>query len=49
MTGGIVLVALTSIRLTGLMISTFPVLTLAAILFGRANSRIREGSTGPTC
>jgi ATP-binding cassette subfamily B protein len=35
MTGGITLVACTSLRLTGLMICTFPVLILVAILFGR--------------
>jgi ABC transporter fused permease/ATP-binding protein len=53
MTGGIVLVALTSIRLTGLMISTFPVLILVAILFGRrirryaraAQDRLADGAT----
>jgi ATP-binding cassette subfamily B protein len=39
MTGGIAMVAFTSIRLTGLMISTFPVLILIAILFGK---RIRR-------
>ncbi len=35
MTGGVTLVAITSLRLTGLMIATFPVLILVAILFGR--------------
>ena len=53
MGGGIVLVAFTSIRLTGLMISTFPVLILVAILFGRrirrhareAQDRLADGST----
>lgn len=35
MTGGVTLVALTSLKLTGLMISTFPVLILIAILYGR--------------
>ncbi len=39
MGGGITLVACTSLRLTGLMICTFPVLILIAILFGR---RIRR-------
>jgi len=39
MTGGIILVAFTSLRLTGLMISTFPVLVIVAILFGK---RIRR-------
>ncbi|MGC1481478.1 MAG: ABC transporter transmembrane domain-containing protein [Chthoniobacterales bacterium] len=41
MTGGVTLVAFTSLRLTGLMICTFPVLILVAILFGR---RIRRHS-----
>lgn len=41
MVGGIALVTYTSARLTGLMISTFPVLIIAAILFGR---RIRKHS-----
>ncbi len=41
MTGGLTLVAFTSIKLTGLMICTFPVLILVAILFGR---RIRVHS-----
>jgi ATP-binding cassette subfamily B protein len=53
MTGGIALVAFTSMRLTGLMISTFPVLILVAILFGRrirryardAQDRLADGST----
>ncbi len=53
MSGGIALVALTSIRLTGLMISTFPVLILAAILFGKrirrhardAQDRLADGGT----
>ena len=53
MGGGIVLVAFTSLRLTGLMISTFPVLILLAILFGRhirrhsreAQDRLADGST----
>ncbi len=35
MGGGITLVALTSLQLTGLMVATFPVLILVAILFGR--------------
>ncbi|HRJ72008.1 MAG TPA: ABC transporter transmembrane domain-containing protein [Terrimicrobiaceae bacterium] len=35
MTGGITLVAATSLKLTGLMICTFPVLILIAILYGR--------------
>lgn len=41
MTGGLTLVALTSFRLTALMICTFPVLILVAILFGK---RIRKHS-----
>ncbi len=41
MTGGLTLVAFTSLKLTGLMICTFPVLILVAILFGR---RIRVHS-----
>ncbi len=53
MTGGICLVAFTSLRLTGLMISTFPVLILVAILFGKrirryardAQDRLAEGGT----
>lgn len=53
MTGGIVLVAFTSLRLTGLMVSTFPVLILVAILYGRrirgysreAQDRLAEGGT----
>lgn len=53
MTGGIILVAFTSLRLTGLMISTFPVLVLVAILFGRrirryareAQDRLADGGT----
>lgn len=39
--GGVVLIAITSWRLGGVMISTFPVLMLAAVLFGR---RIRKRS-----
>jgi len=35
MTGGLLMVAITSIRLTGLMVITFPVLVLAVILFSR--------------
>jgi len=35
MGGGLTLVALTSLRLTGLMVCTFPVLILAAVIFGR--------------
>lgn len=35
MGGGLTLVAITSLKLTGLMICTFPVLILVAILFGR--------------
>ncbi len=35
MTGGLTLVAFTSIKLTGLMVCTFPVLILIAILFGK--------------
>jgi ATP-binding cassette subfamily B protein len=35
LTGGIVMVAWTSLRLTGLMICTFPVLVLVAIIYGR--------------
>ncbi len=35
MSGGLTLVAVTSIKLTGLMICTFPVLILIAILFGK--------------
>ena len=35
MTGGIVMVAWTSLKLSGLMISTFPVLVLVAIIYGR--------------
>ena len=53
MTGGIVLVALTSLRLTGLMISTFPVLVFVALLFGKrirryareAQDRLADGGT----
>lgn len=53
MIGGIVLVAFTSLRLTGLMISTFPVLILVAILFGKrirrfareAQDRLADGGT----
>ena len=53
MLGGIVMVAFTSIRLTGLMISTFPVLILIAILFGKrirrhardAQDRLADGGT----
>jgi len=53
MSGGIVLVALTSIRLTGLMISTFPVLVFVALLFGKrirryareAQDRLADGGT----
>lgn len=53
MTGGIALVMCTSLRLTGLMISTFPVLIIAAILFGRrirkhareAQDRMADGGT----
>ena len=53
MTGGVVLVAVTSLRLTGLMISTFPVLILVAIVFGKrirvhareAQDRLAEGGT----
>lgn len=53
MTGGIALVTFTSMRLTGLMISTFPVLIIAASLFGRrirkysreAQDRLAEGGT----
>ena len=41
MSGGLSLVAFTSLRLTGLMVCTFPVLILIAILFGR---RIRVHS-----
>ena len=39
--GGVILIAVTSWRLGGVMISTFPVLMLAAVLFGR---RIRKRS-----
>ncbi len=53
MCGGIILVAFTSIRLTGLMISTFPVLVLVALLFGKrirryareAQDRLADGGT----
>jgi ATP-binding cassette subfamily B protein len=53
MTGGIAMVAITSLRLTGLMISTFPVLILVAILFGKrirvhareAQDRLADGGT----
>ena len=53
MTGGIVLVAFTSLRLTGLMISTFPVLVFVALLFGKrirryareAQDRLADGGT----
>ncbi len=41
MGGGLVLVAITSLKLTGWMVCTFPVLILVAILFGR---RIRVHS-----
>jgi ATP-binding cassette subfamily B protein len=41
MGGGLALVAITSLKLTGLMVCTFPVLILVAILFGR---RIRVHS-----
>ena len=43
LTGGIAMVAVTSIKLTGLMISTFPVLVLVAIIYGRyIRKRARE-------
>lgn len=53
MGGGVVLVAFTSWRLTGLMLSTFPVLVLVAILFGKfirryardAQDRMADGVT----
>ncbi|HAB17421.1 MAG TPA: multidrug ABC transporter ATP-binding protein, partial [Verrucomicrobiales bacterium] len=53
LTGGVTLIALTSLRLSGVMISTFPVLILAAVLIGRrirrlsrdAQDRLAEGST----
>lgn len=53
MTGGIVLVACTSLRLTLLMISTFPVLVLVGIVFGKhirryareAQDRLADGGT----
>jgi ATP-binding cassette subfamily B protein len=35
LTGGIFMVAWTSLKLTGLMISTFPVLVLIGIVYGR--------------
>ncbi len=53
MLGGIAMVAFTSIRLTGLMISTFPVLILVAIIFGkrirrqRATRRIASQTVAP--
>lgn len=51
MSGGIILVAVISIRLTGLMIATFPVLIFVAIIFGKfirgnareAQERLAEG------
>jgi len=44
MIGGIVLVAATSLKLTGLMLSTFPFLVLASILIGKRIRRFaREG------
>ncbi len=53
MTGGVVLVAFTSWRLTALMLSTFPVLVLVAILYGKfirryardAQDRMADGVT----
>ncbi len=53
MTGGIAMVAFTSLRLTGLMILTFPVLIMVAVLFGRrirrhareAQDRLADGGT----
>lgn len=53
LTGGIVLIAVTSWRLSAVMISTFPVLILAAVLMGRrirgysrdAQDRLAEGGT----
>ncbi|MEO6053798.1 MAG: ABC transporter transmembrane domain-containing protein [Chthoniobacterales bacterium] len=53
MSGGILLVAIISIRLTGLMILTFPVLILVAIIFGKfirgysreAQDRMADGGT----
>jgi ABC transporter fused permease/ATP-binding protein len=53
MLGGIAMVAFTSMRLTGLMISTFPVLVLVAIIFGKrirrhardAQDRLADGGT----
>lgn len=53
LTGGIVLIAVTSLRLSAVMISTFPVLMLAAVLMGRrirgfsrsAQDRLAEGAT----
>ena len=53
MSGGIAMVAFTSMRLTGLMISTFPVLVFVALLFGKrirryareAQDRLADGAT----
>jgi ABC transporter fused permease/ATP-binding protein len=53
MLGGLTFLAWTSIRLTGLMMSTFPVLILVAILFGKrirrhakeAQDRLADGGT----
>ncbi len=53
LSGGVVLIAFTSWRLSAVMISTFPVLILAAVLIGRrirgysreAQDRLAEGST----
>ena len=53
LTGGIIMVAWTSLKLTGLMISTFPVLVLIGIIYGRyirknareAQDRLAEAGT----
>jgi len=53
MVGGITLIAVTSLRLSAVMISTFPVLLLAAVLMGRrirglsrsGQDRLAEGAT----
>jgi ATP-binding cassette subfamily B protein len=38
--GGIVLIGITSLKLTGIMLASLPVLTLVAVLFGRRTRRL---------
>src|SRR6185503_682597 len=38
--GGIVLIATTSLQLTGIMLASLPVLTVAAVMFGRKTRKI---------